>query len=63
MAKKLAAAGLQLLVIDTESHHVSTGFAREIATAANGRYHALPSATDASVALAAAAALAAAKAA
>lgn len=36
MARKCAGAGLQLLVIDTENKFVSTGFAEEIAKAANG---------------------------
>eukprot|EP00983_Pelagomonas_calceolata_P076386 1153395-Pelagomonas_calceolata.AAC.3 len=36
MARKCGAAGLQLLVIDTENKFVSTGFAEEIAKAANG---------------------------
>lgn len=38
MAKKCGAAGLQLLVIDTENKFVSTGFAEEIAKAANGKW-------------------------
>merc|ERR1711904_204659 len=37
IAKKSYAAGLRLLVIDTENKFVSTGFAREIAKAANGK--------------------------
>ncbi len=36
MAKKLGAAGLQLLVIDTENKFVSTGFAEEIAKVTGG---------------------------
>ena len=31
MAKKLGAAELQLLCIDTESKFISTGFAKEVA--------------------------------
>ena len=38
MAKRLASAGLQLLVIDTENKFVSTGFAEEIAKASGGKY-------------------------
>jgi magnesium chelatase subunit D len=36
MAKRMSASGLQLLVIDTENKFVSTGFAEEIAKAAQG---------------------------
>jgi hypothetical protein len=45
MAKRLASAGLQLLVIDTENKFVSTGFAEEIAKAAQGKYYYLPQAS------------------
>jgi len=62
MAKKLGVAGLQLLVIDTENKFVSTGFAEEIAKAANGKYYYLPNANDAAIAAAASSAMAAAKA-
>ncbi|GFH21107.1 Mg-protoporphyrin IX chelatase [Haematococcus lacustris] len=62
MAKKVYAAGLQLLVIDTENKFVSTGFAEEIAKAANGKYYYLPNANDAAIAAAASSAMAAAKA-
>ena len=37
MAKKIAGAGLQMLVIDTENKFVSTGFAEEIAKASQVR--------------------------
>lgn len=36
MAKKVFAAGINMLVIDTENKFVSTGFAEEIAKAAQG---------------------------
>ena len=62
MAKKLGAAGMQLLVIDTENKFVSTGFAEEIAKSANGKYYYLPNASDASIAAAASGAMAQAKA-
>lgn len=51
IAKQIAALpGLNLLCIDTENKFVSTGVAKEIATAAGGTYHSLPKATDQSVA-------------
>ncbi|KAL4425474.1 hypothetical protein ABPG75_009490 [Micractinium tetrahymenae] len=61
MAKKLGAAGMQLLVIDTENKFVSTGFAEEIAKAANGKYYYLPNASDAAIAAATSSAMADAK--
>lgn len=62
MAKKAAAAGINTLVIDTENKFVSTGFAEEIAKAANGKYYYLPNASDAAIAAAASSAMAQAKA-
>ncbi len=62
MAKKAAGAGIQTLVIDTENKFVSTGFAEEIAKAANGKYYYLPNASDAAIAAAASSAMAQAKA-
>ncbi|KAI7841831.1 hypothetical protein COHA_004360 [Chlorella ohadii] len=62
MAKRLGAAGMQLLVIDTENKFVSTGFAEEIAKAANGKYYYLPNASDAAIAAATSSAMADAKA-
>jgi len=61
MSRKVYAAGLQLLVIDTENKFVSTGFAQEIAKAGQGQYYYLPNANDASIAAAAAEAVARAK--
>lgn len=61
MAKKLGAAGMQLLVIDTENKFVSTGFAEEIAKAAGGKYYYLPNASDAAIAAATSSAMADAK--
>lgn len=46
MSKKLGAAGMQLLVIDTENKFLSTGFAKEIADAARGKYYYLPNADE-----------------
>ena len=57
MAKKINAAGMQLLVIDTENKFVSTGVAEEIATAANGKYYYLPNASEGEIAATAAGAL------
>lgn len=62
MAKKMGAAGMQLLVIDTENKFVSTGFAEEIAKAGLGKYYYLPNASEASIAAAASGAMAQAKA-
>lgn len=46
MSKKVAAAGMQLLVIDTENKFLSTGFAKEIADMARGKYYYLPNADE-----------------
>ena len=46
IAKQIGAMSqFKLLVIDTENKFVSTGVAKEIATAANGRYHYIPKAS------------------
>ncbi|CAL1391048.1 unnamed protein product [Linum trigynum] len=47
VAAKIYKAGMSLLVIDTENKFVSTGFAKEIARIAQGKYYYLPNATDA----------------
>jgi len=58
MAKKLGAAGHQLLVIDSESSFVSTGFAKEISDAASGKYYYLPNASEQQISMTSASALA-----
>ncbi|GJP41000.1 hypothetical protein CLOM_g650 [Closterium sp. NIES-68] len=49
ISAKILKYGFSLLVIDSENKFISTGFAKEMARVANGKYYYLPNASDAVV--------------
>ena len=50
IAAKYPSLGIKLLIIDTERKFIASGFGKELADAANGKYVQLPKATDKTIA-------------
>ena len=50
IAAKYPMLGIKLLIIDTERKFIASGFGKELAEAAQGKYVQLPKATDKTIA-------------